>query len=97
MKKEYIFKINNLELHSCDKYLLDDGEHITAEVVQYTESGYSYTIAFWKRDSEGYNIVFVGSRPFDDEVNWQSLQILLMEGQRYLDIKYNEEDECENL
>ena len=63
------------------------------ELVKYTdrEHKHCYTVAMWWRDEEGYELHFVGSRPFDDispdeiKTIWRQLQA----AQKMLDEYFN--------
>jgi hypothetical protein len=61
-------KIKNLELRSCDESLTSNGEHSTAEIVEWikdeSEKEFCWTLAYWKTDSDGYFLQFVQDRPF---------------------------------
>lgn len=56
------------------------------------------TIAYWKRDKEGYELQFVGDRPLDNEVDWPDFRFLVKIGQERLteyfnNDQYDEENE----
>lgn len=81
------FRIGNLELRSCDKHLISDSEHTTAEIVSWynnNEKDYCCTIAYWTRDDEGFYLKFVGDRPFDDFEHWNDFGKLAKQGQEIL-------------
>ena len=64
------FKINSTELRSCNKSLTSTGEHMTAEIIEWIDDEKScYTLAYWKLDKEGYDLTFIGARPFDEFPN----------------------------
>lgn len=58
----------DLELRSCNNSLLRDGEHTTAEIIEWfkVEGGgeHCYVLAHWRKDKEGYYLEFCGKRPF---------------------------------
>ena len=88
--KTFSLKLGNLELRSCDNYLvLTSEKHTTAEIVEwYDENASCYTVAYWKRTSEGFNLHFVGERPLncDRSAFWY----LAEQGQKMLEM-FNEE------
>lgn len=55
----------DLELRSCNASLLSDGEHTTAEIIKWLASGHCIAVAYWIATSEGFDLKFVGDRPFD--------------------------------
>lgn len=60
-----------------------------AEIVQWWkkpggEKEYCITLVLWNRDREGYDVRFIGSRPFDYD-NGPDLWALMKYGQRVLD------------
>ena len=46
------------------------------------EGKYKWTIAYWVEDSEGYDLKFVGDRPFDKRVKWKPFRQLVKQGQK---------------
>ena len=52
-----------------------------------------YTLAYWVRDGEGYDLRFVGGRPLEDSVNWERFGKLAKRGQKILDKKVENEDD----
>lgn len=66
----------------------------TAEVVRWASDSsgneYCYTLLFYQRSSEGYEVEFVGARPFeyaDEELLW----VLMKYGQTVMDAKWRVE------
>ncbi len=86
---EFKFRYSDLELRSCDKHLIDEKPHTTAEIVQYIKKTSCITIAYWIKDEEGYNLQLVHSRPLDTD--WRIFHIMYELGQKILD--YNHEQE----
>lgn len=88
--------IKNLELRSCDIHLTSQGELVTAEIVQWipsdTSKPFCIVIAYWRRDSEGFYLHFVGSRPFDSEVISTDFWQLCVDGQNILDKVFVNDD-----
>jgi hypothetical protein len=91
-------RTGNLEAKTCDSHLLQSGEHVTGEVVEWfpKDGGgeYCYTLAYWNKTPEGFELKFVGDRPFRCEsstVFWD----LAKELQGYLDEQFSlmEEEE----
>jgi hypothetical protein len=89
---KFRFRIEKLELRSCGKHLLLDQNHDRAEIVQWSsdteEKEYCWTIAYWVKGKEGYDLQFVGSRPFDVDSNL--FMQLAKQGQELLNIYFHE-------
>jgi hypothetical protein len=81
-------KLDNLEIRSCTSQLLLDGEHITAELIEWMDEKSCYVIAYWKKGKEGYDLIFVGDRPFDNSVNARTFMKIAEIGQTVLDIGF---------
>lgn len=62
------------------------------ELQAISKFGHRYTLCFWKKNSEGWALYFIGSRPFDDNVNWSVFGHLAHYGQKVLDAKFELED-----
>ena len=94
--KTYKLTIDDLELRSCDdRLLLEPGEHTTAEIVQWEkmpneDRKFCYVIAYWKKGSEGYEMRFIGDRPFSDDVDHKAFWKLAKMGQEVLDEEFRE-------
>ena len=88
---KFSLRIEGLEVRSCNKHLLDDGEHDRAEIVKWSkdknEKEYCFTIAYWNKGEEGYDLQFVGSRPFD--VDGEIFMKLAKQGQKMLDEEFD--------
>lgn len=52
-----------------------------------------YTLVFYERDNEGYNIHFIGPRPFDESVDRNDFWKLLKFGQKICDACFRVEQE----
>lgn len=67
-----------------------------AEIVRWQESEtlgkFCYTLAWWIKDREGYNLQFVGPRPLDSEVNQDYFWELVKYGQKICDAKFDVDD-----
>lgn len=63
------------------------------EIVRYQESekyGKScYTLAWWKKDSEGYSLEFIGPRPLNPEVDKDAFWELVKYGQKICDATFD--------
>lgn len=51
-----------------------------------------YTVARWNRNSEGYNIEFIGDRPFDDKIDANDVWELMKYGQKVLNATFRLEE-----
>ncbi len=80
---KFNIRIDNLEVRSCNENLLSVGDHTKAEIVKWEDEASCYTLAYWTKDSEGYDLQFVGNRPFD--VDEQLFMELAKQGQLILD------------
>jgi hypothetical protein len=89
---KFNIRIDNLEIRSCNETLLSGGDHTTAEVVKWDgeERPNCYTIAYWSKGGEGYELQFVGNRPFD--VDEKLFMELAKYGQLILDGYFNLEN-----
>ena len=87
-----VMRIGDVEVRCCDKHLCSTGFLETAEIVQWHDGGETcHTIAAWRRDSEGYDLHFIGGRPFNAcgaDVFWK----LAKAGQDHLDDYFEETD-----
>ena len=49
--KKFNFRVEDLEVRSCGKHLLSDGEHYRAEIVKWADDTdkkqYCWTVAYW--------------------------------------------------
>lgn len=65
-----------------------------AEIVRWAKNGdgteYCYTLLWYKRDSEGFYVEFVGRRPFDDDS--ANLWEIMEYGQEVLDAEFKLEE-----
>ena len=88
MTLEFNIKYKDFELRACPKRLARFDPNEPNETINFVrwetdESGrrYCYSLAYFKRDSEGYDLKFVGRRPFEfiakeDIVNiWSLLEM----------------------
>ena len=73
----------NLEVCTCDKYLTNVGPHVRAKICAW-EAGLQCVIAAWRQDDEGFDLCFLGNRPFrfaSPQAFWELAHI----GQQHLD------------
>lgn len=86
------FRIENLEVRSCGEHLFSDGEHNRAEIIQWDKNTdkteYCFTLAYWHKDKEGYNLLFVGGRPFS--VDGELFMKIAKQGQCILDNEFKD-------
>lgn len=88
---KFNFKLKNLELRTCDKNLVGDTEHTTAEIIQWEirgdEDKFCFVVAYWIKSREGYDLQFVGQRPFDTDrdIFWKLAKV----GQTFLNETFN--------
>lgn len=80
---KFNIRIDNLEVRSCNENLLSVGDHTKAEIVKWEDEASCYTLAYWTKDSEGYDLQFVGNRPFG--ADWRLFMDLAQQGQKLLD------------
>ena len=59
---KFTFRIDDLELRSCNKNLLEEGEHTTAEIVKWFKEDTCYVVAHWVLGRECYDLMFVSDR-----------------------------------
>lgn len=79
-------RIGFLELRSCAKNLTFIGHHVTAEIIYWMDEKSCFTLAYWKMDSEGFCLTYVGRRVFDYcDNNPKTFWKLAKKGQKKLD------------
>jgi len=88
-------KIDNLELRSCDDGLFVTGvPHDTAEIVEWAaDDSHCWAIAYWIKGKEGYDLKFVGDRPFANTVDKYTFWMLAKAGQMILEQFFEMEEE----
>lgn len=78
-------RIEQLEVRSCNKHLMNDGEHITCEIVKWNDDNKTcFTLASWCEHKGGYDLHFVGCRPFE-LCEYSEFWKLAKAGQQYLE------------
>jgi hypothetical protein len=78
-----------LSVRSCDIHLLSVGVHVTAEVVKNELGGTCYAIAYWVKNKEGFDLQFIGDRPFSESP--ADFMYLAQIGQEILDNEFDKE------
>ena len=89
--KPFSVIIGNLQVRSCNGYLLLDGTHIKAEIVCHDyKRDCCWTIAIFQYSysNENWHLSFIEDRPLEDCVDWNTFGELVYEGYNYL------EDNC---
>jgi len=84
-------RVGDLELRSCGDHLLDREPHTTAEIVQWGEAHAEiqpscWVLAYWAVSKDGYDLKFVGDRPFGERVDTEVFMNLAKIGQSLLGI-----------
>lgn len=91
-KSSFDFTANELQLRSCKSKFINE-DYDTAEIVKVDSNNVSIlTLAYWQQHKEGFDLKFVGSRPFLD-VNRNDFWGLAILGQHILDTWFKREDE----
>lgn len=94
MKLEFSFKYKDFEIKACPKRLArftPDEENETINLVKWAtrENGekYCYSLAYFTQTSEGYELTFVGGRPFEciDIDDLKTIWLALSTAQKILD------------
>lgn len=79
---------DDLEVRTCGEHLLQEEPHTTAKIIRWFFAEgvrkYNIVLAYFEKDSEGYNLKFVGNRVFDPEVSQHTFMQLAEIGLRYL-------------
>jgi len=77
-------------LETPTAYPLELNENL--HICLWDEKGeYKWTIAYWKKDKEGYFLVFVGNRPLEKRVKWKKLKAIIKQGQAIADKRFSQE------
>lgn len=100
---EFHWKYKNYELRACPKHLArltPDEPNETIDLVAFAKDGngkdYCFSLAYFRKDDEGYYLHFVGSRPFEyiDAEDVPFVWAALNSAQKILDA-YFELSDCE--
>lgn len=87
-KLEFNWEYKDYALKACPRRLVrfeDNEPNETIDLIKYNIGSdgkrYCYSLAYWKKDSEGYYLHFVGGRPFKDietediDVVWKAMGV----------------------
>lgn len=77
-------------LESPPKYPLELCENLHICLWE-PEGTYKWTIAYFHKDREGYDLKFCGDRPLDPRVNWEHFRELIVLGQKIADERFEAE------
>ena len=102
MELNFNWKYKDYELRACPKHLVrfsDEEENETIDLIKWQthkEDGkrYCFSLAYWKRGSEGFDLSLVGSRVFeyieeyDLEVVWKQLHAAQLVLDNFWDTEY---------
>lgn len=97
---EFQWKYKDYELHACPKRLArfsEDEKNVTIDLVKWFEHNgrrCCYSLAYFIRKEEGYDLRFVGGRPFDDIAEEDVLEVwdALKTAQAVLDAFFRNEE-----
>lgn len=89
---KFSFRLEDLEVRSCGEHLLSGGNHDRAEIVKWDKNTngeeYCFAVAYWDKTKDGYNLKFVGKRPFSIN-NKDNFWKLAQQGQVLLEEEFN--------
>ena len=72
-------------------YPLELNENL--HICLWSEDGkFKWTIAYFVKDKEGYDLHFVGDRPFDKRVDWRNFEVIVKQGQVIADNQWEQEE-----
>lgn len=104
-KLEFSWRYKDYELRACPKKLARfnaNEPNETIDFVKWTTNSdgaeYCLSLAYWCKNSEGYELKFVGDRPFKDiesedlEIVWKALRV----AQKVLDAWFDMENTIED-
>lgn len=58
-------KYKNYEFRSVNAKLIRDWKLETVELVKWNKD-HCFTLLYWKKEKKGFNITFIGERPFEN-------------------------------
>ena len=89
--EKFSYRTGHLEVRSAGKFLMLDGEHTTAEIIEWFNGDFEgcYVLAYWKIGKEGFDLHFVGDRPFGKTVDRLTFMKLAGLGQEELNLYFN--------
>jgi len=76
-------KIGDMECRTCGENLLGTLPHVTAEIVKWNGTS-CYTLAFWKRNCEYFDLQFIDDRPFGPDIDMSRFMLLAGVMQKHL-------------
>jgi hypothetical protein len=86
-------RIKDIEVRTCGDGLLMNGPHKQAEIIRWFKrdgsSDYCIVVAYWTKTKEGWDLKFVGNRPF--EVEHGEFMRAAEFGQKFLEDQSEEE------
>lgn len=102
MELNFNWKYKDYELRACPKHLArfsDDEENETIDLIKWQtdkEDGrrYCFSLAYWQRDKEGFDLTLVGTRVFEEieeddlEMVWKQLHTAQLVLDRFWDTEY---------
>lgn len=88
------YRIDDLEfrwVQSEVRFPADDRfpEIVRWEYSETSEREFCYTLAVWVKDDEGYDLKFIGDRPFSDNVNSDMFWELAKYGQKIVNARFD--------
>lgn len=73
MELNFSWKYKDYELRACPKCLVKTRIYDKNETIDFIkwatnsdDKKYCFSLAYWRREDEGYELKFVGNRPFDE-------------------------------
>ena len=104
-KLEFSWKYKDYGLRACPKRLVRFNANEPNETIDFVKritnsdgAEYYLSLAYWSKDNEGYELEFVGDRPFkyiepeDLEIVWKALRV----AQKVLDAWFDMENTIED-
>ena len=87
--EQFNYRIGNIEARACDKHLVSIDEPTTIKIVKWDDEG-GYTLAYWKKQNDSFDLQFLGGRPF--VVDPETFFRIAKEAQKFLDEEVEGED-----
>jgi hypothetical protein len=85
--ENFLFKIGKLQLNSCNKYLLSEGEHTTGEISLWHDDECKtsrHTIAYYVKSDNVYDLKLISDRVYSKDVDRDSFIYLAEMGYNLL-------------
>ena len=77
---KFSFRIDNIEVRSCNKHLMSDGLHDSFEIVKHArnecKANFCYTIAYSRDTKDSYEVILIPDR--SKEISAEILMDLLL-------------------